>query len=665
MRNQYREVAEEASWIYFLLIKLNSIDHMYQYSLGAFISFFYKAMKKAQKDKEIAKRVKFLREEIRFTVFSWVSRGLFERHKLIFSSQLTFILMSKKALGEHLVLDPDRFDFLIKGSRKYGIDNPLEWLSQGAWASLCKMAELPGLEKFVTDLTTSPNRFKEWFLKSNAEEERLPLDWRKLDEDDPFAKFLIIRSMRPDRMTVALNRFVTKTLPNGRLYTELDAGMSFMNVLKASLEDSTPYTPLFFILSPGSDPVQTVYDLAVKKGLIKEGKYHRVALGQGQDVVAMKKLAIASKEGGWVVLENIHLMPKWCKELEKTLDSYENINETFRLFLSAEPSNGVPIGVLERSIKLTSEPPQGVRANLKRALASFDKNSFEEMDQKVKTITFVLCWYHAMLIERKKFGPNGWNACYPFNTGDLVNSGQVLVKKLESGGPKVPWADLRYIFGEIMYGGHITDDWDRELNRTYLKVFMKQQLLDDEMDVIPFSDPKNGGMSFVVPQPTEYEKYFEYIDAELPAESPLMFGLHPNTDITVKTDQCNSIFAAIVDLQPKSGAGGDLKGGEGNQVSNILNDIQEKIDDIDFDMEELFNALTPDERGPYQYVFLQECERMMNLVSEMKRSLKELHLGMIGELVMSQRMEELQTSLGLEKVPDNWSKIAYPSLRPL
>eukprot|EP00494_Astrolonche_serrata_P015203 UN15350 len=82
-------------------------------------------------------------------------------------------------------------------------------------------------------------------------------------------------------------------------------------------------------------------------------------------------------------------------------------------------------------------------------------------------------------------------------------------------------------------------------------------------------------------------------------------------------------------------------------------------------MEELFNALTPDERGPYQYVFLQECERMMNLVSEMKRSLKELHLGMIGELVMSQRMEELQTSLGLEKVPDNWSKIAYPSLRPL
>ena len=206
---------------------------------------------------------------------------------------------------------------------------------------------------------------------------------------------------------VAVQKFVTSMLPNGRKYTELDAGMSFAAVLELSLEDSTPYTPLFFILSSGSDPVATVYESANKKGLIESGKYHRVALGQGQDKVAMEKLDIASKEGGWVVLENIHLMPKWCKELEKTLDRFteQGVHDDFRLFLSAEPSNGIPIGVLERSIKLTNEPPQGMKANLKRALASFDKNTFEDMDQKVKTICFTLCWYHSVLIERKKFGP--------------------------------------------------------------------------------------------------------------------------------------------------------------------------------------------------------------------------------------------------------------------
>lgn len=38
---------------------------------------------------------------------------------------------------------------------------------------------------------------------------------------------------------------------------------------------------------------------------------------------------------------------------------------------------------------------------------------------------------------------------------------------------QVPWEDLRYLFGEIMYGGHITDDWDRRLCRTYLEEYMQ------------------------------------------------------------------------------------------------------------------------------------------------------------------------------------------------
>ena len=41
--------------------------------------------------------------------------------------------------------------------------------------------------------------------------------------------------------------------------------------------------------------------------------------------------------------------------------------------------------------------------------------------------------------------------------------------------PQVPWTDLRYLFGEIMYGGHITDDWDRRLCKTYLDEFMKPE----------------------------------------------------------------------------------------------------------------------------------------------------------------------------------------------
>ena len=86
-----------------------------------------------------------------------------------------------------------------------------------------------------------------------------------------------------------------------------------------------------------------------------------------------------------------------------------------------------------RSIKLTNEPPQGLKANLKRAFASFEKDEFEFKDPKVKSILFGLCHFHSVMIERIKFGPKGWNKSYPFSTGDLMCSNQVLANYLESG----------------------------------------------------------------------------------------------------------------------------------------------------------------------------------------------------------------------------------------
>lgn len=65
---------------------------------------------------------------------------------------------------------------------------------------------------------------------------------------------------------------------------------------------------------------------------------------------------------------------------------------------------------------------------------------------------------------------------YPFNFGDLTICVYVLYNYLEAN-PRVPWEDLRYLFGEIMYGGHITDDWDRRLCRTFLLEYMQPELV--------------------------------------------------------------------------------------------------------------------------------------------------------------------------------------------
>jgi dynein heavy chain len=82
----------------------------------------------------------------------------------------------------------------------------------------------------------------------------------------------------------------------------------------------------------------------------------------------------------------------------------------------------------------------------------------------------------------------GWNMNYPFNTGDLVNCAQCASNYLE-GGSKIPWEDLRYIFGEIMYGGHVVDDWDRRTVAAYLLTLIKEELTEG-IDLFPkFATP--------------------------------------------------------------------------------------------------------------------------------------------------------------------------------
>jgi dynein heavy chain len=81
LREVYRRVAAEGAMLYFLLITLCVVDHMYQYSLESFVTFFFKAIEKTEAFEEEENRVYALREQIRMTIYQWVSRGLFEKHK--------------------------------------------------------------------------------------------------------------------------------------------------------------------------------------------------------------------------------------------------------------------------------------------------------------------------------------------------------------------------------------------------------------------------------------------------------------------------------------------------------------------------------------------------------------------------------------------------------
>ena len=118
-RQVYVPVAEEGAMLYFMITSLNGIEHMYQYSLDAFILYFYKAIREAPRSDDIATRVASLRETLRLIIYTWVSRGLFERHKLILLSQLCFQLMARGKLPK------DTEEFCASRERRRGCGSRL------------------------------------------------------------------------------------------------------------------------------------------------------------------------------------------------------------------------------------------------------------------------------------------------------------------------------------------------------------------------------------------------------------------------------------------------------------------------------------------------------------------------------------------------------------
>jgi dynein heavy chain len=662
-REIYRPAASEGAMLYFLLTGLCTIDHMYQYSLDSFVTYFYFAIERAEQAEKVEERVEKLKACLRITMYTMTARGLFVRHKLIFLAQLTFNLMKRGNLGDDNLINDAMFQFLLRGPRRTGEENTLPWLPTAAWESVLCLSDLEEFSKFSSDLVEAAPRFREWYNHITPESEKLPLDWAALDRT-PFQKMLVVRCLRPDRVATALTDFIRVTLPSGNAYADCDSSLSALDILEASFLDSSPTTPLYLILSPGANVMGDLDTLANKYGFVPGDTYHSVSMGQGQDVIAMRNLEMAHRQGHWVVLNNVHLMPRWLAELEKRLDDFalEGSHKKFRLYLSSDASNAIPIGILNRSIKITNEPPAGLKANVKRAFASLNRESFEEGESKMKSILFGLCHFHAVMIERKQYGPLGYNMMYPFAIGDLRDSSTVLANYMEnSGGGKIPWSDLRYIFGEIMYGGHIVNDFDRLMCNTYLDFFMKDELLD-ETEMFPYNEEEKN-MSFTCPQPTTYDKYLEHIDQGLSQETPVAFGLHPNAEIDFRTTMSNRILATILDLQARDSSGGDGAMSPDAIAEQVANDIADRFSDKKFDTEDIARGL--EEQGPYQNVFIQEMDVMNNLLTELVRSLTELKLGFAGELTMSDAMDALKTSLYMDRIPVSWQKRAWPSMRAL
>ena len=144
------------------------------------------------------------------------------------------------------------------------------------------------------------------------------------------------------------------------------------------------------------------------------------------------------------------------------------------------PSSVFPVSLLMKGIKMTYEPPRGLKSNMMRNFMQMDNKRFEEGKKPVewKKLFFGLNFFHALCLERRKYGPLGWNIPYEFTSADLAISVSQLKMFLDEY-DEIPWEALNYMVAEANYGGRVTDPKDRRLIAILLKQFYNEDVLGD------------------------------------------------------------------------------------------------------------------------------------------------------------------------------------------
>ncbi|EQC26205.1 hypothetical protein SDRG_15942 [Saprolegnia diclina VS20] len=673
-REEYRSVATRGSILYFVVAQLATIDPMYQYSLPFFQRLFNICFDATPPSAVLSTRLAMLIDFQTTYIYTNICRGLFEVHKVLFS-----VLICCKIMLYDGRIAPNEWSLFLRGvsGAKHGVPNPApDTITDAQWALLQEMEVVVGApaEGLVESLVSEWRQWLAWLQSSD----NVPSPMRSPRgigaRLSSFQNVLLMKGLAQEKVQRCLLNMLTLEMASG--FGQLGT-VSMEEIYK----DTDKKTPCIFVLSAGADPTGMLLRFAKDRQF--SDRLHLISLGQGQGPRAEALIETSKSIGDWVLLQNCHLAKSWMPSLEKKVDDLAcdpSVQDTFRLFLTSFPAAYFPVTVLQNGIKLTNEPPKGIRANLIRSFAMLQSadprffetfegtGSFEEggatwtKSQVWKKLLASLVFFHAIIQERRKFGALGWNIKYEFNDTDLETSYECL-KKFLLEQPTIPWDALRYVTGQINYGGRVTDDWDRRCLTSILNGFYTPGVLQDSYRF-------SASGTYYAPSTPELASIVSYFE-NLPAHaSPEIFGMHENANVTFERNESAQMINIILSLEPRDGGGG---GGVSNDdsVLELAASIQASLP----------GNLRLDEAGPSTFktrtvlgtvvmdslatVLSQELVKFNKLLVKMRASLADIQRAIQGLIVMSSDLDNMYTSFLNGKVPGIWEVVSFASLKSL
>lgn len=670
-RQEYRPAAKRGAALYFIISQLAAINSMYEYSLSAFLhDVFGFSITKSEPSFEISTRLMNIINAVTYNLYCYVCMGIFEKHKLMLSFQIGVRLLTQEGR-----LDPLELEFFLRGCVLAAKDfpaNPGPWLTERQWNDICKLARtIDVFAKLTDDVIRNPDQWRQWMALDRPEDVNVVLPCGYGERISVFQRLCLLRCFRSDRVYIAAAHFVSTCDLLGERFV-VPPILKYKDVF----DKSSSLSPIVCVVSPGANPTDEIVKLAEKE--VGLAKLRSISLGQGQGEEAMKMVELGAVRGHWVLLQNCHLLIKWMKDLEKVIEKRDQNppHQEFRLWLTTEPSEDFPMGILQRSLKVVNEPPNGLKMNMKNTLSKVSEEQLEACPHGAfRPLVYTLAFFHAVVQERRKYGKIGWNVVYDFNETDFTISMRLTdtyLAKAQRNGDPIPWQTIRYLVGEAMYGGRVTDAVDRRIVNAYLDEYMGDFLFDTFQ---PFHFFVNDQVDYCLPpgstdltKPIPLIAMQAHVD-EMPMDNaPDVFGLHPNAETGYLRTAAETMWANLLELMPRSG--GEIAGGESREslLTKLSAEILAQVPPP-FDRKAIMRAEKEKARQqkqenlmPTQVVLMQEIERWNSLVNLMVSSLKDLQKALAGIIGMSADLDDLASALNNGQLPAKWRKLA-PSTR--
>ncbi|CCW68554.1 unnamed protein product [Phytomonas sp. Hart1] len=676
-REKYRSVAVRASVLFFVIADIASIDPMYQYSLQFFVNLARHEIENTDKpqnyqeesDDMLQGHLINVIERLTETTYNQVCRGLFNRDKIILSVLIVTSIARQK--GD---ITEAEWQYFVRSTALIPSNLPtlpseLKWMTRQQWELIQALSlSVPAYKELCESLSHDPTEWKNYAMHDEIQTAVVPCGW--VDRLTAFQRILLVRTFREEKLYLALYNYISTSM--GASYVETPPFD-----LATVLQDSTPATPIIFVLSQGADPMGALQACVKSEG--RELQY--ISLGQGQSENAKKLIANCRTNGSWALLQNCHLsksfMPELESEVAKLQGGLSDTHPDFRLWLTSMPTDFFPVFVLQSSIKLTNEPPTGLRANMIRAVGNLTPKDYAPFNDQekisgyfkneaLKKLLYGLCFLHSFVLERRKFGPLGWNVVYEWNETDLDVSKQWLRLFFEEQNV-IPWDPIEYIIGEINYGGRVTDPQDRGLLQTILRRCIGPGLLRDDY---AFSE----SAKYVAPKAgSTFEDLKAHIQHLPLVDEPEAFGLHENASLRHQLQTSQYLLQTIVSIQPRQVGGGGGAAGDG--LASPEEEVRHKCQEL---AAGLPKNLLREEAGPTTFVTLEdglpnsmstvlahEVGMYNRLLDRMRQTLSDMEKALNGLTVLSVDLDAMYTSLLNDQVPQLWSAIAYSSLKPL